>query len=100
MMIRIHQGKGRPDRDVPLSPKRLETLRLYWYWSKPKTYLFPGPSLANAPTSPITANIVWLVCRQAAEQAGFDKIIRTPEFIDAGIDKPLSPHSLRHTLAS
>ena len=42
MMIRIHQGKGRRDRDVPLSPKLLETLRLYWRWRKPKTYLFPG----------------------------------------------------------
>ena len=37
MMIRIHQGKGRRDRDVPLSPKLLETLRLYWRWRKPKT---------------------------------------------------------------
>src|SRR6202453_4915619 len=42
MMIRIHQGKGRRDRDVPLSPKLLETLRVYWRWMKPTTYLFPG----------------------------------------------------------
>jgi integrase len=42
MMIRIHQDKGRRDRDVPLRPKLLETLRLYWHWRKPKTYLFPG----------------------------------------------------------
>ena len=30
MMIRINQGKGGRDRDVPLSPKLLETLRVYW----------------------------------------------------------------------
>src|ERR1700730_15764638 len=42
MMIRIHQGKGRRDRDVPLSPKLLETLRVYWRWMQPTTYLFPG----------------------------------------------------------
>src|SRR5215468_3533219 len=42
MMIRIHQGKGGRDRDLPLSPKLLETLRLYWHGRKPKTYLFPG----------------------------------------------------------
>jgi integrase/recombinase XerD len=42
MMIRINQGKGSRDRDVPLSPKLLETLRVYWRWMKPKTYLFPG----------------------------------------------------------
>jgi integrase len=35
MMIRIHQGKGRRDRDLPLSPKLLETLRVYWRWMKP-----------------------------------------------------------------
>ena len=45
MMIRIFQGKGRHDRDVPLSPKLLETLRVYWRWMKPKTYLFPGTLL-------------------------------------------------------
>src|SRR5207249_8065063 len=30
------------DRYVPLSPKLLETLREYWRWMKPKTWLFPG----------------------------------------------------------
>jgi integrase len=29
MLIHIRQGKGRRDRDVPLSPKLLETLREY-----------------------------------------------------------------------
>jgi integrase/recombinase XerD len=44
MLIHIRQGKGGKDRDVPLSPKTLETLREYWRWMKPKTYLFPGVS--------------------------------------------------------
>jgi len=30
MMIRINQGKGGRDREVPLSPKLLETLRVYF----------------------------------------------------------------------
>ena len=42
MVIRVHKGKGGRDRDVLLSPKLLETLREYWRWMKPKTYLFPG----------------------------------------------------------
>jgi len=83
MMIRIH-GKGRRDRDVPLSPKLLETLRLYWRWRKPKTYLFPGRG--QRADVPISANMVWLACRQAA--------------LRAGIDKRLSPHSLRHSCAT
>lgn len=83
MMIRIH-GKGRRDRDVPLSPKLLETLRLYWRWRKPKTYLFPGRG--QHADVPLSTNMVWLACRQAAQRAG--------------INKRLSPHSLRHSCAT
>jgi integrase len=42
MVVHVHQGKGRRDRDVPLSPALLEELRGYWRWMKPKTFLFPG----------------------------------------------------------
>src|SRR5947207_12425782 len=42
MLIHIQRGKGGRDRYVPLSPKLLETLREYWRWMKPKTWLFPG----------------------------------------------------------
>jgi integrase/recombinase XerD len=83
MMIRIH-GKGRRERDVPLSPKLLETLRIYWRWRKPKTYLFPGRG--QRAEVPISTNIVWLASRQAAQRAG--------------INKRLSPHSLRHSCAT
>jgi integrase/recombinase XerD len=44
MVIHIQRGKGGKDRDVPLSPKLLETLREYWRWMKPQTYLFPSRS--------------------------------------------------------
>jgi len=86
MMIRIHQGKGGRDRDVPLSPKLLETLRVYWRWMKPQTYLFPGTVNGWRADVPISANAVWLACRQAAEAAG--------------INKPFSPHTLRHSCAT
>jgi integrase len=42
MVIHVRQGKGGRDRDVLLSSKLLDTLREYWRWMKPKTYLFPG----------------------------------------------------------
>jgi integrase/recombinase XerD len=86
MMIRIHQGKGGRDRDVPLSPKLLENLRVYWRWMKPQTYLFPGTVNGWRADVPISANAIWLACRQAAEAAG--------------ISKPLSPHTLRHSCAT
>jgi integrase/recombinase XerD len=86
MMIRIDQGKGSRDREVPLSPKLLETLRVYWRWMQPQTFLFPGTVKGVRADVPITPNVVWLAGRQAAQRAG--------------ITKRLSPHSLRHSCAS
>jgi integrase/recombinase XerD len=86
MMIRINQGKGGRDREVPLSPKLLEILRVYFRWMQPQTFLFPGTVKGVRADVPITPNVVWLACRQAAQRAG--------------ITKPLSPHSLRHSCAS
>jgi integrase/recombinase XerD len=86
MMIRITQGKGGRDREVPLSPKLLQTLRVYFRWMRPTTFLFPGTVKGVRADVPITPNVVWLACRQAAQRAG--------------ITKPLSPHSLRHSCAS
>lgn len=86
MMIRIHQGKGGRDREVPLSPKLLETLRVYFRWMRPTTFLFPGTVKGLRADVPISVNTVWLACRRAAQRAG--------------ITKHLSPHSLRHSCAS
>jgi integrase/recombinase XerD len=86
MMIRINQGKGGRDREVPLSPKLLETLRVYFRWMRPTLFLFPGTVKGVRADVPITPNVVWLACRQAAQKAG--------------ITKHLSPHSLRHSCAS
>src|SRR5215472_17182335 len=85
-MIRITQGKGSRDREVPLSQTLLQALRVYWRWMKPKTYLFPGTVHHRRADVPITSNIVWLACHQAA--------------LRAGISKRLSPHSLRHSCAT
>jgi integrase/recombinase XerD len=55
MMIRINQGKGSRDRDVPLSPKLPETLRVYFRWMPSSTFLFPGTVKgvrAEVPNSP------------------------------------------------
>ncbi len=86
MLIHIRQGKGRRDRDVPLSPKLLETLREYWRWMKPKTYLFPGTVNGSRADKPITPKILWEACRKAAQRAGITKAVR--------------PHLLRHSFAT
>jgi integrase len=86
MLIRVGQGKGRRDRDVPLSPKLLETLREYWRWMKPKTYLFPGTVNGSRADKPVTAKMFWEACQEAAKRAG--------------ITKHVSPHLLRHYATS
>ena len=86
MLIHIRQGKGRSDRDVPLSPKLLETLREYWRWMRPKTFLFPGTVNGLRADKPISAKMVWEACREAAQRAG--------------IAKPVRPHLLRHSFAT
>src|SRR5881397_268214 len=86
MIIHIRQGKGNRDRDVPLTPKLLKTLREYWRWMKPKTYLFPGMVHNWRADKPITPKCVWSAVQDAAKRAG--------------IKKRVSPHTLRHSWAT
>ena len=85
-VIHIRNGKGGRDRDVPLSPKLLETLREYWRWMKPKTWLFPGYEKGWRADVPITDKVVWYACKEAAR--------------NAGIEKRVTPHLLRHSYAT
>jgi len=85
MMVHIRQGKGGHDRNVPLSQKLLQTLRVYWRWMKPKTYLFPGSVHNWRADVPIKTKVPWEACRQAAHRAG--------------VTKHVSPHTLPGTLA-
>jgi hypothetical protein len=86
MVVHIHLGKGRRDRDVPLSPALLEELRAYWRWMKPKTFLFPGVVDGWRADVPISDKAVWFACQRAARAAG--------------IEKHISPHTLRHSYAT
>src|SRR5438067_8505748 len=58
MMIRIERSKGGVDRDVPLSQKLLKTLREYYRWMRPKTYLFPGTVKNWRADKPITPKVI------------------------------------------
>ena len=86
MVIHVRQGKGGRDRDVLLTPKLLDTLREYWRWMKPKTYLFPGTVNNWRADVPITEKIVWKAVAEAAKHAG--------------VSKHVSPHTLRHSFAT
>ena len=81
-VICVRQGKGHKDRQVMLSPKLLELLRVYWKHYRPMTWLFPG----QRPERPITQITVWRICQQARAAAQ--------------LVKPVSPHTLRHCFAT
>jgi len=86
MVIHIRQGKGSRDRDVPLSPKLLETLREYWRWKKPREYLFPGEAKNGSKGEHLTSKAVYHAVKGAARRAG--------------IQKNVGPHTLRHSFAT
>jgi integrase/recombinase XerD len=73
MMLRVERGKGDVDREVPLSQKLLETLREYWRWMRPQTYLFPGTADGWRADKPITSKVVWEAVQYAAKRAGIEK---------------------------
>jgi len=64
------EGKGGKDRDLPLSPALLETLREYWRWRKPRLYLFPTRTCRHGLDQPISDKTVWIACNDAAHRAG------------------------------
>lgn len=86
MIIRVVAGKRGKDRDLPLSPALLESLREYWRWRKPKLYLFPTRTRRVHSEEPISDKTVWIACSEAARRAG--------------IRKRVTPHTLRHSWAT
>ena len=86
MIIRVVAGKRSKDRDLPLSPALLETLREYWRWRRPKLYMFPARTLRRQLDQPISDKTVWIACSDTARRAG--------------IKKHVTPHTLRHSWAT
>jgi integrase/recombinase XerD len=82
MMIHVRQGKGGRDRYSLLSHVALETLRQYWKEYHPASWLFPGQEADK----PITSSSIHQIFMRAKKKAG--------------ITKPVSIHSLRHSFAT
>jgi site-specific recombinase XerD len=88
MTLRIEQGKGRKDRYAMLCPVLLERLRTWWRFAHARGkmldggWLFPGQN----PVNPMSTRQFNRICRMAAEAAG--------------IEKRVSPHTLRHSYAT
>lgn len=82
MLIRVEKGKGAKDRYTVLSAQMLNLLRTYWKAQRPTDYLFPGVTAGTH----LSAAAVQQVCREACRLAG--------------IEKRVTPHTLRHSFAT
>jgi len=82
MMVRVRQGKGGKDRYSILSQRALEYLRHYWHHYRPREWLFEGAKKDDH----ITIHSIQLMFYAAKKRAG--------------IRKPASVHTLRHSFAT
>lgn len=82
MLIHVDNGKGGRDRKAMLSPGLLTLLRDYWSEARPQGWLFPGKPKIN-PMSPRQLNRAFTSAKHMA-----------------GIAKPATLHTLRHSFAT
>jgi site-specific recombinase XerD len=88
MLLHVEQGKGNRDRQAKLSPALLKVLRGWWVEGRrlgkmlPGGWLFPGLN----PVDPLSTRQLGRLCKLAAA--------------DAGLDKRVSLHTLRHSFAT
>ena len=82
MLLRVRQGKGSKDRYTILSKTALEALREYWNQYRPQEWLFAG----RFPGKPLHGRSIQKVLIKAKKLAG--------------IKKPATIHTLRHSFAT
>jgi site-specific recombinase XerD len=88
MLLRVERGKGGNDRHAMLSLPLFELLRAWWREGRRRNLLLPGgwPFPSRNPVEPLSARQLCRVVRAAAQAAG--------------INKRVSPHTLRHSFAT
>jgi integrase/recombinase XerD len=84
MVVHVRQGKGNKDRLVPLSLRLLMELRDYWRLHRPAQWLFY--SHGNAGQQPVHPTAVQRQLQRAVK--------------NAGLRKPATMHTLRHSYAT
>ncbi|MFC5077820.1 Tyrosine recombinase XerD [Vibrio thalassae] len=84
MHVHIRNGKGGKDRLVPLPNRTLHALRAYWQTHRHPSWLFPGKG--SHLDNPMERGGVQKAMKRVLKQCG--------------INKHISPHSLRHCFAT
>jgi site-specific recombinase XerD len=82
MTILVSRGKGNKQRLVPLSPKLLTELRLFWQTHRNPVWLFPS----HEPDRHLSIASVERMCARAR--------------VRGGLKRRFSTHALRHTFAT
>lgn len=90
MMVHVHRGKGAKDRYLPLPHSTLHVLRNYWATHRNPKLMFPSAgrdrSSAATATKPMSGSTVQGCMGLVVERLG--------------LQKRISPHTLRHSIAS
>lgn len=81
LLVHVRQGKGNKDRLVPLSRRLLTELRDYWRFCRPACWLF-----CNRTQEPLHPGTVQRQLQRAVRKAG--------------LRKPATMHTLRHSYAT
>ena len=84
MQMHIRDGKGGKDRLIPLPRRTLLALRVHWKTHQHQRLIFPGLGINK-----------YAVMDKGGVQKAIKLVMR-----DCGINKNISPHSLRHCFAT
>lgn len=90
MQLHIQAGKGNKDRYVPLPPRLLPVLRSHWRTHRNPVWLFPAPGRSGGEQATATTPM---------EASALQKAFRLA-LSEAGIHKPATIHTLRHSWAT
>ena len=82
MCLKVRQGKGGQDRYTLLSPRLLDTLRLYWQTTRSRTWLFTDKTGGGPMRDQTAQRMYWAACAAA------------------GLTNAAGIHTLRHSFAT